>query len=190
MTDMQEEHCMEVETIDKNMAKLPPTTIRFKRLVPEAKAPFKKIDVDAGFDIFAISREETPDYIQYGTGIAVEIPNGYVGLVFPRSSVTKYDLMLKNAVGVIDASYRGEIMCRFARIPSTDFKDLVLWTEDVMNDIRGRIEIKWNEDKQFEVGERVAQIVFLELPKITLVETEELTDTERGTGGFGHTGKN
>jgi dUTP pyrophosphatase len=163
--------------------------IRFKKLVPEAKTPFKKIDVDAGFDLFATSITETPDFIQYNTGIAVEIPEGYVGLVFPRSSVTKYDLMLKNCVGVIDASYRGEIMCRFARIPSTEFKDLLMWTEDKKKEIKGRIEIVWNLEKQYEVGERVAQIVFLELPKITLVETEELSDTQRGSGGFGHTGK-
>ena len=77
--------------------------IKFKKLVPEAKTPFKAIDVDAGFDLYATSIVETPEYIQYNTGIAVEIPEGYVGLVFPRSSVTKYDLMLKNSVGVIDA---------------------------------------------------------------------------------------
>jgi dUTP pyrophosphatase len=162
--------------------------IRFKKLVPEAKTPIKLIDVDAGFDIFAISKNETPDFIEYLTGIAFEIPEGYVGLVFPRSSVTKYDLMLKNCVGVIDASYRGEIRCRFARVASTEFKDLLLWNEDVMKKIRGRIEIIWSEEKQYEVGERIAQIVFLELPKITLVEAEELSDTQRGTGGFGHTG--
>lgn len=163
--------------------------LRFKKLVPEARTPFKKIDVDAGFDLYATAIEETEDYIQYRTGIAFEIPEGYVGLVFPRSSVTQYDLMLKNCVGVIDASYRGEILCRFARIPSTEFKDLVLWDEDVMKKIRNHIEIIWNKEKQYEVGERVAQIVFLKLPKITIVEAEELSDTKRGTGGFGHTGK-
>jgi dUTP pyrophosphatase len=166
-----------------------PMKIKFKKLVPEAKTPFRKIDVDAGFDIFALSKKETPDYIEYLTGIAFEIPEGYVGLVFPRSSVTSYDLMLKNCVGVIDASYRGEIRCRFARIPSTEFKDLILWTEDVMKEIKGRIEIKWSEEKQYEIGERIAQIVFLELPKITLEEVQELSETERGSQGFGHTGK-
>ncbi len=163
--------------------------VKFKKLVPEAKTPFKAIDVDAGFDLFAVSKEETPDFIEYLTGIAVEIPEGYVGLVFPRSSVTKYDLMLKNCVGVIDASYRGEIRCRFARVPSTEFKDLLLWDNDTMNKISSHVEIVWSEQKQYEIGERIAQIVFLKLPKITLVEAEELSDTQRGTGGFGHTGK-
>jgi len=147
--------------------------IRFKKLVPEAKTPFKAIDVDAGFDLYTTSIIETPEYIQYNTGIAVEIPEGYVGLVFPRSSVTKYDLMLKNCVGVIDASYRGEIMCRFHQTN----KHHNFWGEPNPN------------RKLYKVGERVAQLVFIELPKITLIEAEELSDTQRGSGGFGHTGK-
>ena len=81
--------------------------IRFKKLTPDAKTPVKTYEVDAGFDMFATTKTETNDYIEYKTGIAFEIPEGYVGLVFPRSSVTKKDIMLKNCVGVIDASYRG-----------------------------------------------------------------------------------
>lgn len=150
--------------------------IRFKKLVPEAQTPYKKIDVDAGFDLYATSIEETPEYIQYNTGIAVEIPEGYVGLVFPRSSVTKYDLMLKNCVGVIDASYRGEIMCRFYGTKTINYNV-------------GNKGATIYGGKKYEVGERVAQMVFLELPKITLIEAEELSDTQRGSGGFGHTGK-
>lgn len=149
--------------------------VRFRKLVPEAKAPFKAIEVDAGFDLFATSIEETPDFITYHTGIAVEIPEGYVGLVFPRSSVTKYDLMLKNSVGVIDASYRGEIMCRFQGMNAIKYK---VGDKDAI--IYG--------DNKFNVGDRVAQIVFMELPKITLIEAEELSDTQRGSGGFGSTG--
>lgn len=143
--------------------------IRFKKLVPEAKAPFKKIEVDAGFDLFATGINYGANYIEYLTGIAVEIPEGYVGLIFPRSSVSEYDLMLKNGVGVIDSSYRGELRSRFHR---TD-------KETVMN----------YERKEYKIGDRVAQIVFMELPKITLVEAEELSDTERGAGGYGSTGK-
>ena len=150
--------------------------IRFKKLVLKAQTPYKAIDVDAGFDLYCTSIEETPDYIQYNTGIAVEIPEGYVGLVFPRSSVTKQNLMLKNSVGVIDASYRGEIMCRFYGIDTTKYC------------VGKQREIIYNENK-YNIGDRVAQIVFMELPKITLVEASELSDTERGSGGFGHTGK-
>lgn len=160
--------------------------IRYKKLVPEAQTPFKKIEVDAGFDLFCTSIEETPDYIQYNTGIAVEIPEGYVGLVFPRSSVTKYDLMLKNSVGVIDASYRGEIMCRFHE--TKEHLDYV--QSDRFNDgtVRHLHQPRLKRNV-YNIGERVVQIVFIEIPKITLIEAQELSDTERGTGGFGHTGK-
>ncbi len=124
--------------------------IRFKKLVPEAKTPFRTHDVDAGFDLFAVSINETPDFIEYNTGIAVEIPEGYVG--------------------VIDASYRGSLMCRFQK-----FNEQNVWGDS-------------NNIKKFDVGDRVAQIVFMEIPKITLVEAQELSDTERGDGGFGSTG--
>ncbi len=150
--------------------------IKFKKLSPHAQTPVKKYDVDAGFDLFAMSKEETPDYIVYYTGIAVEIPEGYVGLVFPRSSVTKHDLMLKNCVGVIDASYRGEIMCRFQGTRRLDYK------------IGGKDAVLYG-DNLYKVGDRVAQIVFLELPKITLIEVEQLSDSLRGSNGFGSTGK-
>ena len=150
--------------------------IKFKKLIPEAKTPVRTYDVDAGFDLFALSKEETPNYVVYYTGIAFEIPEGYVGLVFPRSSVTKYDLMLKNCVGVIDASYRGEIMCRFFGTKALHYKV-------------GINEAVIYGDNVYIIGDRVAQIVFLELPKITLIEVEELSNTQRGSGGFGHTGK-
>jgi dUTP pyrophosphatase len=160
--------------------------IRFKKLVPEAQTPFKKHEVDAGFDLFATSIEHTNDYIQYNTGIAVEIPEGYMGLIFPRSSVTKYDLMLKNSVGVIDASYRGEIMCRFHE--TKEHLDYV--QSDKFNDGTVRYlhqpRLKRNI---YNVGDRVAQIVFMEIPKITLIEVVELTETQRNEGGFGSTGK-
>ncbi len=139
--------------------------IKYIKLVPEAFTPYRKYDVDAGFDMFAISKEETKDYIEYKTGIAFEIPEGYVGLIFPRSSITTYDLMLKNSVGVIDASYRGEIRFRFHNL------------------------LRQMADKKYEIGDRVGQIVFIKIPEINLVEVQELSDTERGTGGFGSTNK-
>lgn len=145
--------------------------IKFKKLTPAAQTPYRKFDVDAGFDLFAVSKSETLDYIEYKTGIAVEIPEGYVGLLFPRSSITKYDLMLKNSVGVIDASYRGELVCRFKNTKEYHPTGL---------------PINRNE---YSAGDRVAQIVFIEIPKITLIEVNELSDTDRGVNGFGHTGK-
>jgi dUTP pyrophosphatase len=159
--------------------------IRFKKLVPEAKTPFRTHDVDAGFDLFAVSINETPDFIEYHTGIAVEIPEGYVGLIFPRSSVTKYELMLKNSVGVIDASYRGELVCRFHE--TREHLDYVQSAKSDEGTVRLLHQPRLKRNV-FEVGDRVAQIVFMEIPKITLVEAQELSDTERGEGGFGSTG--
>jgi len=149
--------------------------IKFKRLVPEAKEPYKVNDVDAGFDLYATSYQEFDGYIEYHTGIAFEIPDGYVGLVFPRSSITKYDLMLKNSVGVIDSSYRGEIICRFYQLDSN-------------NAYRVNMGLVQFGNNKYAIGERIAQIVFVEIPKIKLVESDELSETNRGNGGFGSTG--
>jgi len=144
--------------------------VRYKKLVPEAKAPFRKYDDDAGYDLFAVSKIETEKYIEYGTGIAIEIPRYYVGLVFSRSSVTEKDLILKNCVGVIDAQYRGEIRCRFY--------------ETNRHNIFGAPN---PDPKIYYIGERVAQIIIIPIPPIELIESDELSETERGTSGFGST---
>jgi len=150
--------------------------IKYKKLVPEAKAPYQKYDTDGGFDLTAVSKFECEKYVEYGIGLAFEIPTGMIGLVFPRSSVTEEDLILKNAVGVIDAWYRGEVRCRFY---GTKVMAYTAGTEK-MFDYGGNA---------YEVGERVAQVIFIPIPKIKLIESQELSETERGTSGFGHTGK-
>lgn len=165
--------------------------IKYKKLHKDAKAPFKKIVVDAGFDLTAIWKKETDKYTVYGTGLAFEIPSGYVGLMFPRSSVTNQDLMLKNAVGVVDASYRGEIMCRFFKA----HHDMIMEYETPDDGYEERyipnIDIKpvVRKADYYEVGDRVCQMVFMELPFVTLVEADELSDSERGTDGYGSSGK-
>lgn len=150
--------------------------IKYKNLNDDAKTPYKKYNVDAGFDLTAITKKETEKYIEYGTGLAFEIPEGYVGLLFPRSSVTKEDLILKNCVGVVDASYRGEITFRFHGINSINYN-------------KGSVKkIIYNENN-YKTGDRVGQIVIIEIPKIKLIEVEELSKTERGTAGYGSSGK-
>jgi dUTP pyrophosphatase len=139
--------------------------VKVKKLVPEAVVPsYSKIG-DAGMDL-TITREieNTTFSVSYGFGIAMEIPKGYVGLVFPRSSVRNTDLILSNCVGVIDSGYRGEIMATFKKTIGLD-------------------SIK------YKVGERGAQIIILPYPTIYMTEVPELSDTERGSGGFGSTGK-
>lgn len=150
--------------------------IRYKKLDERAVKPFKKHDVDAGFDLTAIWREEGEKYIEYGTGIAFEIPTGYVGLMFPRSSVRDQDLILKNCVGVVDASYRGEIKFSF-------------WGTKVKKYTMGKESHFSYDGDVYNVGERCGQIVFMEIPFVRLIESEELSETERGTAGYGSSGK-
>jgi dUTP pyrophosphatase len=149
--------------------------IRYKKLDKKAKNPYKKYDVDAGFDLTAIWKEENDKFVVYGTGLAFEIPEGYVGLLFPRSSVTNKDLMLKNSVGVVDASYRGEIMFRFFGTKKTKYGS-------------GKNEYNDYGENTYELGDRCGQIVFVEIPKVQLLEAAELSETERGTAGYGSSG--
>ena len=142
--------------------------IRIKKLLPEAVIPKYSIEGDACLDLTAITiKEESELYIEYGTGLAMEIPKGFVGLVFPRSSVTNKTLMLKNCTGIIDSNYRGEIKCRFYK------------TGRILDNVK----------IQYNIGDRVAQIMILPRPEVLFIESDILTETDRGTGGYGSTGK-
>jgi len=94
--------------------------------------------------------------------LAMEVPEGYVGLIFPRSSISKTDHYLRNSVGVIDSGYRGEIKIRMS------------------TPLLGGVEYK--------EGDRIAQLIIMKLPWVNIEEVEELSDTDRGDGGFGSTG--
>lgn len=147
--------------------------IKVKKLVPEAVLPKRAHASDAGFDLVAVSRKVDEDgAIVYGTGLAFEIPEGYVGLVFPRSSIARKDLVLSNGVGVIDSGYRGEVMAKF--------KPCLRALEEHLVGMRGE---KW-----YEVGDRIAQLIVMKLPEVELVESEELSESDRGIGGYGSTG--
>lgn len=138
--------------------------VKVKKLHPNAVIPsYSKIG-DAGMDL-TITREieNTSFSVSYGFGIALEIPKNFVGLVFPRSSVRNQDLILSNCVGVIDSGYRGELQATFKKTNGLD-------------------------SMKYKVGERGAQIIIIPYPQVKMVESEELSDTERGTGGFGSTG--
>jgi dUTP pyrophosphatase len=141
--------------------------VRFKKLHNLAITPRYSKDGDAGMDLTITSIiSETKTDVTYGFGIAIEIPKGYVGLLFPRSSVRKYDLSLTNSVGVIDSGYRGEIQATFKKTN---------W-------------LKGSESEKYNVGERGAQIIILPYPQIEFIETDNLSETERGEGGFGSSG--
>ena len=139
--------------------------VKLKKLHPNAVKPKYAKENDAGMDLVATSIiENTSFQITYGLGIAMEIPDGMVGLVFPRSSIRNTELMLSNSVGVIDAGYRGELQATF-------------------NKLNGLDSIAYN------VGDRVAQIVIVPHPIVQFVEVDELSESKRGSGGFGSTGK-
>jgi dUTP pyrophosphatase len=139
--------------------------VKVKKLDSSAVVPTYSKVGDAGMDL-TITREieNTSFSVSYGFGIAMEIPKGFVGLIFPRSSIRNQDLILSNCVGVIDSGYRGELQATFKKTNGLD-------------------SIK------YKVGERGAQIVILPYPTIYMTEVPELSNTERGDGGFGSTGK-
>jgi dUTP pyrophosphatase len=142
--------------------------IKVKLLSESAKIPTRANPTDAGLDLYAAEGV----YIRGGgthqgvvdTGVAIEIPDGYVGLVFPRSSVgAKLNTTLSNSTGVIDSDYRGPIK-------------VVLSNHS-------------NMDVSFLAGDRVAQLVIVPILILDPVEVEQLTETGRGEGGFGSTGR-
>ena len=148
--------------------KIPAVTVKIKKLTENAVIPSYSKVGDAGMDLTITSIiSETATDVTYGFGIALEIPRGYVGLVFPRSSVRKYDLSLTNSVGVIDSGYRGEIQATFKKTS---------W-------------LKGDSSDKYEIGDRGAQIIIIPHPNIELIEFKDLSESERGSGGFGSTGK-
>jgi len=135
--------------------------IRVKKVHPDAVIPNYAHFGDAAVDLVAVKKwEDDKGNICYGTGLAMEIPHHHVGLLFPRSSVSKTDLRLCNAVGVIDAGYRGEIMLKFDK----------------------------NGNKEYEIGDRVGQLMLVPIPSIQFVQVANLPQSDRGLGGFGSTG--
>lgn len=136
--------------------------IKFKKLHTDAKAPFQATPGSAGFDLYAVSKEQIDGcHTKYGTGLAVEIPPGYVGLVFPRSSCHKKGMLLSNCVGVVDSDYRGEITAVF---------------------------LGTHREYCYNIGDRICQLVIMPFPAVEYVEADELSETSRGAGGYGSTG--
>ena len=146
--------------------------VKIKKLRNDAVLPTKAHATDAGFDLVAVSKEYRNGCVVYGTGLAFEIPVGHVGLVFPRSSIANTSLSLTNAVGCIDAGYRGEVMAKFKGTVDYMFPGL----DDGHNE-------------EYEVGDRIAQLIIMPIPDIEFEESDELSASDRGTGGYGSSGK-
>jgi dUTP pyrophosphatase len=121
---------------------------------------------DAGLDLTATSKSvDDLGNIVFGTGVHVKIPKGYVGLLFPRSSIANTHMQLSNSVGVIDSNYVGEIMFKF-RVLADDCNFV-----------------------EYNVGDRIGQLIIMPYPTIEFEQVEELSKTNRGSEGFGSSGK-
>lgn len=141
--------------------------VKFKKLHDDAKIPSYAHDTDAGLDLTAVSFTQEFDksnklVLVYHTGLAVEIPEGHVGLIFMRSSVSNKSISLTNAVAVIDSGYRGELLLKYKI------------TTDSLPTI-------------YQPGEKIGQLIIIPYPKINPIEAEELSSSDRNEGGFGST---
>lgn len=138
--------------------------VNFKKLVPNAVEPQFAYDTDGAADLTCITKEynDFTGVLTLGTGLAVEIPPGHVGLLFARSSVFKSGLSLCNGLGLIDSEYRGELMFKFYK----------------------------NKEHSigYEIGDRIGQIMIIPRPIITYIQTNNLSISSRNTGSFGSTG--
>lgn len=136
--------------------------IKVVKLHPDSRVPERSKVGDAGYDLTAMTVEDLGDRIKVGTGIAVQPAAGWYGEVYSRSSNTKKGIMLMNSVGVIDNGYTGEIICVF---------------------------FKTRTDATINVGDRVAQFIPKRYAMVDIEEVDCFDETERGSGGFGSTGK-
>ena len=137
--------------------------LKFKLLSERAQCPKRATSGSAGLDLTVAWYEVLDNGIKYHSDVAFEIPEGYVGLLFPRSSVHKTGQSMANSVGVIDSDYRGEV--------SAVMYHTFVWSD------------------KYNVGDRFAQLVVVPVAYVELVETDELSETERGSGGYGSTGR-
>lgn len=158
--------------------------VKIKKTHPDAVIPkYAKVG-DAGLDLTATSMYyDEYGNICYGTGLAFEIPEGYVGLIFPRSSICKEQLLLSNAVGVIDSGYRGEVSFKFKPSMALDNRQCVKADEEKLWSIAVR------QNDIYKVGDRIGQMIIMPYPSVEFEEVEELSETERGEGGYGSSGK-
>ncbi len=139
--------------------------VRVKRLTPDAKIPKAAKAGDVAFDLYSVIDHEIKQGERYAvpTGIAVEIPPGYEGQVRPRSGLAlKEGITVLNTPGTIDSGYRGEV------------KTIMINHSDV--------------SFQITKGMRISQLAIRPVPEVTFIEVDDLSDTDRGEGGFGSTG--
>ena len=144
--------------------------VKFKKLSDKAVLPTKAHKTDAGLDLTCTGIESEVNecgqfILVYHTGLAIEIPDGYVGLIYPRSSICKKSVMQTNSVGVIDSGYRGEVLVKYRNTSGDSIPAL------------------------YNIGERIAQLIIMPYPEIEPVFAEDLSESDRGTDGYGSSDK-
>lgn len=141
-------------------------SVLVKKLDPEATIPTRATDGSAGWDLYSLKDYSMEQHQIVETGIALDIPQGFVGMVFVRSGLGfKKKITISNSCGIIDSDYRGEVKV-------------------ALSDLKKEFEVE-----EIKKGDRVAQILFIELPSTTLIVSDKLTETKRGDGGFGSSGR-
>lgn len=143
--------------------------VKIKKLSENAKIPKYAHSDDAGMDLTATSKwYDQWGNICFGTGIALEIPSGYYGQIVPRSSISKTLMYMVNTPCTIDSNYRGEIMLKFKRISPY---------------------YKFDGEPEYQVGDRIAQLIIKSYEHVEFDEVDELSDSDRGDGSYGSSGK-
>jgi len=176
-----------------------PLKVKIKKLHKDAVIPTYAKPGDAGMDLTAVSLEiDKHGVLTYDTGLAFEIPEGYFAQVVLRSSVYKTDLMLTNHIGIIDSCYRGSVKFKFALS-----QNLINFAYDEI-DFKVRIETGEalfypseyaayhkiaHAAKVYAIGDRIGQLIIMPYPTIQFEESDELSESERGVGSYGSTGR-
>ncbi|MBC6988970.1 dUTP diphosphatase [Hymenobacter sp. BT491] len=170
--------------MERDITRAVDCTVKIQLLHPDAVLPHKANPLDACFDVVAVSRNVTEDYIEYGLGFATEFPEGWQGLFYARSSVSNYSLMLKNGVAIIDAGYRGEWKARFYRTAIAREVPVGGWVCGQPTLTKTELQPGFNT---YKIGDRIGQIQFQRVPQVLFEAVDSLSDSVRGTGGFGST---
>lgn len=138
--------------------------IQIKRIDTELPVPAYAHPGDAGLDLYAAQPAVvTGETVLIPTGVVVAVPDGHVGLVCPRSGLSKHGVTVANAPGIVDAGYRGELMVRLTTTSATPYR--------------------------VYRGDRIAQLLIVPVARPEVTVVDRLDNTERGTGGFGSTGR-
>lgn len=160
--------------------------IKFKKLHPDAVAPVRGSLGAAGFDLTAVTVRRAGDLYIYDTGLAFEVPHGYFGAIYARSSLFFTGLETVNGVGVIDSDYRGGVLVVYREMDGTYMAR--------KRGLKRMFPGREHHMRPYEAGDRIAQIIIqpcfmMHGEEVWFAEADELSETARGTGGYGSTGR-